>query len=153
MSVEPDGRAPLNERDVAWMAIEIAVVIAVWIVGTNLLLDQARVPSWLSDVISYAGGFGFGFGIAWWRMVRHGPLGPPKAQRSRFAKIGALIAGDAKSSGLLLGGVAGLIMSVVLLLQARSDHAALAWGIAFGCLAVIQLVLIQLVRYLRRRIR
>jgi hypothetical protein len=65
-----------------------------------------------------------------------------------MSRWGANLAGDARGGGLLLGASLSIVMCIALLAQSSNDASALAWGLIFGALAVIQLA-----RYLRRRRR
>ena len=40
MSAGPKQREPLSERELGWLAIEIALALAAWVVATSLLFDN-----------------------------------------------------------------------------------------------------------------
>jgi hypothetical protein len=150
LSTESPDRKPLTKGEVQWIALEIAIAVIAWIlVGSVLAEDLLHVPEWVIDVIRFAGALAIALGIGWWRIIRHGPAGPPRnARRGPGAWLGSRPPEVSHGVPHVLAALGALVMSVVLLAQATDDDRALVWGVAFGLLAVIQFI-----RYLRSRDR
>ena len=140
MSDERPDRQPLNDRELRRITLEIAVGCVVWVMATVLLAQpHFDLAEWATYIVAFGGALGIALSIGWWRIIRHGPDGPPRRQRPPEA---------GSASVLLFSACGALVMCVLLLVDASDDDRALMWGAAFGVLGIVQYV-----RYVRRRDR
>jgi hypothetical protein len=145
LSIGPDDRQPLTQRELAWIAIELTAAVAAWFIATSLLAENVlhAQGAW-ADVMRYGGGLGVALFVGWWRIIRFGPQGPPRSRQRQSWSRSEL---DADGAGLLISAGLATAMAVGLLLQASEDQRALTWGVVFAGMALVQFTRF----FLRRR--
>ena len=119
----------MDEHVVFRVAVEIAVVITIWVFGASWLLDRAGAPGWLSTVVAIGGAFAAGMLVGWLRLIRNSGRDAPPPLLPQYG---------IRAKGHMVGACGALLMTILLGVQDGDD--AHFWALAFGVLTVVQVV-------------
>ena len=142
---EDQDRRPLDQRELERVSLEIAVGCVSWVAIVFWLFE---LHDSLQLVVAIGGAIGVGLAIGWWRIIRHGPEGPPRRRRAFTRDFGTDPPDGLGARVLLISAFGSLVMCVLLVAKGPDDDRAFAWGAVFGAIAIVNYV-----RYLRHRDR